>query len=637
MFKRSLPLRILIVNFAFLILPILLYFFFIFRLESDRELKRTVSEIENIGLSRSILLNQISQSHFTELSTIQNLLNFENLNVTDSSSEINKKLLEFAKISGVNQINFFIITASDEYIVYASSDFSKIGKNDTFRVYINEAITNGKSLYLGYHVFSYKKFLFLSQAVYSTQTGEPIGVLSMVISIEDILKKLMPGQYLPFDVRISILTSDSIVFASTDESFEMNSLYPISESRLIEIQNSDQFGPYLIKLGLPDFKKDENYKNLYQWKEGKEVRMGLVTPIEGADIAIFVDCSKSQISANFYRHLKGLAIFIGTLTLITSLLNLWFNYRIGKPLNHLFNVMQHFSNGLYEEKYKKDSFGFEINQVGENLNQMVLDLKRHIEDIKNEKAARELIAKELKIGRDIQMSILPQQMPSFKGIDIQARSLPALEVGGDFYDVYIVENPKQKNHKRLVATIADGAGKGASACLYSLCLRSILRSYATEFLSVGEVMQLSNNLFWKDTEKSSFFATAVTLNIDLDDKKFSYYSAGHTPCIIRRKDGSLFKLPSQGLPMGIDLIDKPDQNIFEIMPSDLIVLYTDGVTDCQNTKKELFGEKRFDEFLKVYGQLPLPMLINDLYRELENFSKGNPQYDDITVILIRIL
>jgi sigma-B regulation protein RsbU (phosphoserine phosphatase) len=417
----------------------------------------------------------------------------------------------------------------------------------------------------------------------------------------------------------------------------MNSLYPINSERLLQIQNSDQFGPFLVKLGLLDFEKINNFNNAFEWQQNGQTRVGVQIKVNASDFSIFIDCDKSLITANFYKRLKDLGLLIGFLTLLLSLLNLWFTFRIGKPLNHLFNVMHKISEGALETKYIKDSYGYEINEVGLNLNQMVSDLKTQIENVKNEKAARELIAKELKIGRDIQMSILPQEMPLFKGIDIQARSLPALEVGGDFYDIYVVNNPNKTDEKRLIATIADGAGKGASACLYSLCLRSILRSYSAEYLSVGEVMQLSNNLFWQDTEKTSFFATAFTLALDLNSKKFSYYSAGHTPCIIRRKDRSIHKLISQGLPMGIDLINTPLQNEFELESSDLIVLYTDGVTDCQNSEKQLFGEKRFEEFLKIYGDLPLSMLINDLYRELANFSKNTLQYDDITVILLRII
>lgn len=637
MIQRSLPLRILIVNFILLILPIALYFFFIFKLESKREFNRTINEISNIGNSRAVLLSEIIQSRFNELATLASLLDLKNEANVETNTSLNKQLLAFKTEAGAERIDYFIVTPENDFVVFASSDLSVIGKNDTNRVYVKEALEYGRSAYLSYHTFSYTKCLFLSQAIYSPIDGSELGVITMDIPIEFVLKDLNANEELPFDARISILTKDNIVFVSTDPSFEMNSLYAISPERLLEIQTSDQFGPYFVKLGLLDFEKINGFNNTFEWQEGSQTRVGVLVPVNASDLSIFIDCEKSLITANFYKHLKDLGLLIGFLTILLSLLNLWFTYRIGKPLNQLFEVMHKISDGAYETRYQKDHLGYEINEVGLSLNQMVQDLKKQLEDVKNEKAARELIAKELKIGRDIQMSILPQEMPSFKGIDIQARSLPALEVGGDFYDIYVVNNPQKTEEKRLIVTIADGAGKGASACLYSLCLRSIMRSYAAEFLSVGQLMQLSNNLFWQDTEKASFFATAFTFSLDLNSKKIFYYSAGQTPCIIRRKDGALHKLPSQGLPMGIELIDTPIQNEFELQPLDLIVLYTDGVTDIQNTHRELFGEQRFEEFLKVYGDLPLPMLLNDLYRELSNFSKGIAQYDDITVILLRIL
>ena len=246
----------------------------------------------------------------------------------------------------------------------------------------------------------------------------------MAFPIEDILKEIESNASLPFDSRVSILTEDDIVFVSTDPSFEMNSLYPISAQRLLEIQDSDQFGPYYAKLGSLDFEKIKEYKNVYEWREGNNLRVGVIKRVEGIEASIFVDYQKELITANFYKHLRDLSLLIAISTIVLSLINLWFTYRIGRPLNQLFDVMRKIAEGSYQSRYKKDSFGFEINEVGTSLNQMVFNLNNQLEDVKNEKAAKELMAKELKIGRDIQMSILPQEMPLFKGIDIQARSLP---------------------------------------------------------------------------------------------------------------------------------------------------------------------------------------------------------------------
>lgn len=637
MIQRSLPLRILLVNFILLILPLLLYFFFVFRMESKNELDIVTRHLKSIASSKAALLSEIAESGYTSLSVIINLLGLSAKGEEDKASQLNNDLRAFAKVSDLYELNYFYITPTGDFIVFASSELSKIGKDFTFRTYLPEAIQNGRSAYLGYHTQDYGKDLFLSQGVFSDRDGTPIGVLTIDVPIELVLKKLIDSAFLPFDARISLLTRDGIVFASSDPAFEMNAFYPISEEKLRILQESDQFGPYLIKLNAIDFNNSGNRDNTFTWEESGSTRLGIKVLVPGTTLSIFIDCDKNLIENDFYKHLWELALIISIVAILTAFLNLFLTYRIGKPLKQLFNVMNKISEGYYEERFKPDPFGYEINDLGSTLNQMVYDLNGHIEDVKNEKAAREILAKELKIGRDIQMSILPQEMPNFGGLEIQARSLPALEVGGDFYDLYVVTNPANPNEKRLIATVADGAGKGSSACLYSLCLRSILRAYAAEYLPVGKVMQLSNNLFYMDTERSSMFATAMTVSFDLNSKKMTYYSAGHTPCFIRKRDGTIRRLDSHGMAMGVIILEGPLESSVELETSDLIVLYTDGVTDAQNVEKKLFGEKRLMEFLKTYGNLPVPMIIKDLYREIENFTKGVPQYDDITVVMMRVL
>jgi sigma-B regulation protein RsbU (phosphoserine phosphatase) len=149
-------------------------------------------------------------------------------------------------------------------------------------------------------------------------------------------------------------------------------------------------------------------------------------------------------------------------------------------------------------------------------------------------------------------------------------------------------------------------------------------------------MQRANNLFIKEAEKSDFFVTIAGVTLDEESGECLYSSYGHQPCLIRRANGQIVTLAPQGVPMGIRRVETPYGESFILKPSDLLILYTDGVTDCQNRAKELFGEERFLEFVKIHGALPPKLFVEDLYQELMRFSAGEESFDDITVMAIKM-
>ena len=296
--------------------------------------------------------------------------------------------------------------------------------------------------------------------------------------------------------------------------------------------------------------------------------------------------------------------------------------------------MAQIGQGDYSTRFEPDPLGFEINELGDNLNRMVSALLQQMESAKEERVKKETLANELTIGRSIQLSILPQEMPQLPSLDIAARALPAKEVGGDFYDIF---TKGETGKREVILSIADAAGKGISACLYSLCLRSMLRSYEALSDDVGLIVQQANNLFAKDTEQTSMFVTAFVAVYDEGSGRLNYFSCGHPPTLLLRKDGSIEKLWTEGMAMGVQDFEPIKQASCTLQRGDLLCLYTDGVTEAHNPKNELFGEKRLEEFLIAHRDKPANQVCDDLLAAIENFAEGAAQHDDITMVVMKVL
>lgn len=636
MIKKSLPLRILLVNFIFLILPLLLFFLFFFKNEEDRFQTSTFGELKAKAEHRALFMQQIIDEHFTLLNMIETTLEFDKNDQLIDQIWIKNNLDQLVKESNLSEINYFSVESSGQLLLDFSTTQSGIGLNDTFRIYLKEAIEYGSSVYLASAIEIEGDFLFVSKAIYSKQTHNPIAVISILSPAKRLIlatQNLSPNSIEALNLRLSLLTRDKIVFSSTDPSFFMNALVPLSQEQLDALQESRQFGFHSIVLDPFNFKPIDGATDIYEWQEGNTKRIGTISTVKNYLFSFLVDIDQEKLKGVVWIKFQHIFMLLCIGLVISFIICLWLNFRLSKPIETLFTSIKRAQEGDLNIRYIRDKFGFQINQIGELFNQMLTTLSSKILSIEQEQNTSEVLEKELKIGRDIQKGLLPIEMPQINGWAVAANSYPALEVGGDFFDLYLVDQIEKS--PKLVLTIADGVGKGAGACTYSLCLKSILRTFAYHYSSIGKVMQEANNLFLQDSEKNNFFVTAASIHIDLNSKTCFYSSAGHLPCLLRKADGRLLRFDSHCLPLGIDHMDSSFESIIPIEPQDLLVLFTDGVTDCQNIDKELYGEERFFEFVKLFGSLPPDLFVEDLKKELEQFSKNAAQFDDITIVVLK--
>ncbi len=240
---------------------------------------------------------------------------------------------------------------------------------------------------------------------------------------------------------------------------------------------------------------------------------------------------------------------------------------------------------------------------------------------------------ELDIARKIQQILLPQQIPSTASVDIGASSQSAKQVGGDYHD--IIKLPSGN----LGIAIGDVSGKGMPAALLMANAQASLRRYSESTYSPGEIIYRINNSICPICQyiEEHRFITLFYGVLDPEKKTLVYSSAGHNyPLVFRADNGACEKLESTGLPCGI-MEDVPyDEAQIELRPGDVALFYTDGVTEAMNSQGEMFGEERVTDIVLRNLQSDSSGIIASVHSELVEFVGDAPQYDDLTLMVIKV-
>ena len=268
----------------------------------------------------------------------------------------------------------------------------------------------------------------------------------------------------------------------------------------------------------------------------------------------------------------------------------------------------------------------EFASLSDDINMTVDTLKRYIA----EAAAR--IDKELEFARIIQMSALPNTFPPFpdhKEFDIFASMNAAKEVGGDFYDFYLVDENK------LAFIIADVSGKGIPAAMFMMTSKTLIKGLATEGNDIATTITAANSKLCENNE-ANMFITAFMGCLDLKTGKLEYVSAGHNPPLIKHGDGSFQYLPKSKTIVLAAMDGYPYKaEETQLEPGDMIYLYTDGVTEATDSNNELYGEPRLKDALNNQSWSSMEELCRGIKKDVDAFVGDAPQFDDITMLAIR--
>ena len=241
---------------------------------------------------------------------------------------------------------------------------------------------------------------------------------------------------------------------------------------------------------------------------------------------------------------------------------------------------------------------------------------------------KERMERELKVAADIQMSILPDILPLNSSYDFGGRILPARQVGGDFYDVFELDDSK------IGVLIGDVADKGVPSAIFMARAHALIIAEADRAMNPGEVLLMANTHITR-FEKSRQFVTALYGVLDTTTGEFSYARAGHEPPLLLDVKGEVSRLPHQpGMALGLWEDIMLDVNTVHLPKGTLLVLYTDGMTDCRNPKGEAFGLDRLKQTLTGLEHISAQASCDQLLETLMNYQDGSKQDDDVTLVAV---
>ncbi len=242
---------------------------------------------------------------------------------------------------------------------------------------------------------------------------------------------------------------------------------------------------------------------------------------------------------------------------------------------------------------------------------------------------------ELAIAADIQRSFLPETIAQIEGFDIAAKSVMAKEVGGDFFDVIPFEIiPLRKD--RLGLMIADVSGKGIPAALFMALSRIVVRVNASWYQErPADAIRDANAIITADS-KSGMFVTLFYGVLDAGSRVLTYVNAGHNPPMVcHAVDGSFTELPATGIAIGALMDAGYTAESVQLDKGDIIVLYTDGITEAENARLEMFGTERLEAAISRSRSLSSTEISGNILAAVREFCGDHPQSDDITLMVIR--
>ncbi|MBL8076437.1 MAG: GAF domain-containing protein [Anaerolineales bacterium] len=248
--------------------------------------------------------------------------------------------------------------------------------------------------------------------------------------------------------------------------------------------------------------------------------------------------------------------------------------------------------------------------------------------LQQEMVSRERLETEVQLARQIQQTFIPSSLPTHPSWQLAARWRTARQVGGDFYDVIELPNGK------LGLFIADVADKGMPAALFMALTRTLIRAAVNETNSPSEVLSRVNEQLLPDTQQG-MFVTAIYGELDVELGEFTFVNAGHNPPFWMKADGEVEKLTRTAVALGVMEQANVQQRTITLGVDDLLLLYTDGVTESFSPAGELFGEERLVNALKTYPAQNAEEALEIVETCLNEFSDPLPPGDDLTMLAVR--
>jgi len=376
------------------------------------------------------------------------------------------------------------------------------------------------------------------------------------------------------------------------------------------------------------------------WKTGATGPMTVTTALSVAELYDNISAAQGSVGRTFGQGLLLVLFVIGALFLIIEVMALLAGFALAKSLtgsvHQLFTGTERVRQGDFTHKIEVNTED-QLGELAGSFNSMTAS----IEDLLRQAAEKRRLEEELRIAHEIQMSLLPQGPLLMPGLSVTALCVPAREVGGDYYDFLPLGD------ERVGVLIADVSGKGTSAALYMAELKGLVLSLSEIHSSPRDLLIAANRIISHHLDARSFITMTYAV-LDLRARTMTYARAGHTPLIYVPgvcAEGSAREaqiLVPDGMVVGLKL-DNGEmftrhlvEETIELRPSDLYLLFTDGISEAMNSRDDLFGENRLGQLVAAHAHLPSEELRERVLREISAFVGDAPQHDDMTMILVKV-
>lgn len=584
----SLVTRVIIICLALLIFPLILHSFFFYHHNYKEIIEARLRDISIIGKS--------SQIDFSEWL----LFNERSIKTISFHKHLQvgyyKKLAKHLKLVSL----FILVKQPDgQYVCTNASNEKRIGQKNIFSDELSSISENEPKVFAAYDPLSQTNQIFIAVAVRENE----IYVLGKAAM--SWINRFSEAFHEYFDYWLTFVDDQGNVIATND--------------------------PYYTPKGAQFFSLKDLEERRPAFLTTKQHFFILDIPFSNTNFSLNIGFSKMAIQQQtLNKLLKVVSVFCFLVFFVGGGMVWWLTTKMKRPLKALYRTMQEVGKGNLSARFTEQKWGFEINQLGRIFNHTVEDLVTNMKTAEAERLKSETYQKELSIAREIQNSLFPKRMPSFPSLEIATSYLPAKVVSGDFFDLFPLGD-------KLMIVIADASGKGVSSSLYSLSVRSLLRSSSTEFTSLEEIVEATNQLFCLDTQDSGSFVTAWIGLYDRKTKHLQFTSCGHNPIFLRRPNGQIEELVTGGMALGVSPTEKIKVCELQLEVGDNILLYTDGLVEAQNPENEFYGKARVLELIDSQSLLPPNEFLDKMLSNLEDFTKGAEQFDDITLLALQIV
>jgi len=353
-------------------------------------------------------------------------------------------------------------------------------------------------------------------------------------------------------------------------------------------------------------------------------------PIENVIWSVCFLIPEDDILEGANRLRTSLMVFIVLLLVGISILIYLIIHKQLRPLEILSDDAKDIANGRFDTPLPEIKTNDEIRHLRDSFAEMQSSLRHYIEELKSTTAKKASMESELNIASGIQMSMLPKVFPPYpdrKELDIFGALTPAKGVGGDLYDFYIRD-------EKLFFCIGDVSGKGVPASLVMATTRTLFRTISNNESEPNVIMESINHTI-ADNNDTNMFVTLFVGVLDLKTGNLKYTNAGHDAPIIISDEGSKMLTVDANLPIGVITGFKYSLQQTSLHKKSTIFLYTDGLTEAENTEHELFGSERTDEVIhKIEKSYDPKLLIETMTDAVHQFVGKAEQSDDLTMLAI---